>query len=115
MIKPRYIRINVNIISREDALTAFRQDGWMEVEYPDKITYDEFIQSVKDLKDEQFIKDLHVKNLYIFPPSSKGYWAKHYMVRECQLLLQDKVRYSRSVKIFHTQSFISFRRVVFRQ
>lgn len=69
-VKPRYVRVNTNLMSRVEAMEAFITDGWIEVKCEN---YDEFLNAIADLKDEEFISDLHVKDLFIFPASSKRY------------------------------------------
>ena len=80
-------------MSRSDALELFLADGWMEhggseAKYE---TYDQFMEAVKNLGDSEFLSDIHVNNLFIFPASSKSFWAKNHLVRESKLILQDKV------------------------
>lgn len=85
--KPRYVRINTNLLSRSEAYESFVNDGWIEVKCEN---YDEFLSAVSTLTDEQFISDIHVKNLFIFPPSSKRYWALSKLTKESKIILQDK-------------------------
>lgn len=87
---PRYIRVNTNLISRAEAIELFKQDGWDDVttEYN---TYDEFLEAVQNLCVTHYLSDMHVQNLFVFPWSSKQTWARHYLVKECKLILQDKV------------------------
>jgi 25S rRNA (cytosine2278-C5)-methyltransferase len=53
-------------------------------------TYDEFLESVKNLDDESYLADFHIKNLFVFPPTSRKYWATNEMVEAGKFLLQDK-------------------------
>lgn len=53
-------------------------------------TYDEYLNAVANLTNEQFVSDIHVKNLFVFPASSKRYWALNAMTKESKLILQDK-------------------------
>lgn len=86
-VKPRYIRVNTNLLKRAEALEAFVADGWIEVKCE---TYDEYLKAVENLTDEQFISDIHVNNLFVFPASSKRYWALNAQTKESKLILQDK-------------------------
>lgn len=74
-------------MSRSEAFEAFINDGWIEVKCEN---YDEFLNAVANLTDEQFISDIHVKNLFIFPASSKRYWALSKLAKESKIILQDK-------------------------
>lgn len=74
-------------MSRSEAHEAFINDGWIEVKCEN---YDEFLSAISTLTDEQFISDIHVKNLFIFPPSSKRYWALSKLAKESKIILQDK-------------------------
>lgn len=42
------------------------------------------------MTDEQFISDLHVNDLFVFPASSKRYWALSTLAKESKIILQDK-------------------------
>lgn len=74
-------------MSRSEAYESFINDGWVEVKCEN---YDEFLSAISNLTDEQFISDIHVKNLFIFPSSSKRYWALNKLTKESKLILQDK-------------------------
>ncbi|KAJ6638470.1 28S rRNA (cytosine-C(5))-methyltransferase [Pseudolycoriella hygida] len=89
VVKPRYVRVNTNLLSRADALDLFVKDGWNEIvgEFND---YDKFLEVVRNLGDYDFVSDMHVKNLFVFPASSKQYWAKYVASGEKKFILQDK-------------------------
>lgn len=74
-------------MSRAEALESFVNDGWIEVKCE---TYDDFLNAIPSLTDEQFISDLHVNDLFIFPASSKRYWALSGLAKESKIILQDK-------------------------
>lgn len=74
-------------MSRAEALESFVNDGWIEVKCE---TYDDFLSAITSLTDEQFISDLHVNDLFIFPASSKRYWALSSLAKESKIILQDK-------------------------
>lgn len=88
-MKPRYVRVNTNVLSRADALEQFRNDGWQEVT-EEFASYDDFLKAVDNLGDESFVSDIHVNDLFVFPPSSKRYWALCALVKESKVILQDK-------------------------
>lgn len=91
VIKPRYVRVNTNILSRADALELFVKDGWNEI-VGEFTEYDKFLEVVRNLGDFDFVSDMHVKNLFVFPANSKQYWAKYASGSEKKFILQDKVR-----------------------
>lgn len=88
-LKPRYVRVNTNIFSRADALEQFSNDGWVQIS-DEFATYDEFLAAIDKLGDENFVSDIHVNDLFVFPPSSKRYWALCALVKESKVILQDK-------------------------
>lgn len=74
-------------MSRSEAMEAFTNDGWIEVTCEN---YDEFLNAIANFSDEQFVADLHVKDLFVFPASSKRYWALSSLTKESKVILQDK-------------------------
>lgn len=82
--------MNTNLLSRADAIEAFNKDGWFERVLEDK-SYDNFLKAMEDLADEEYLSDIHVQNLFVFPASSKNYWARNILVKESKVILQDKV------------------------
>lgn len=76
-------------MKKAEALEYFEREGW---KYIDKTfeTYDEFLEAVKNLDDESYLPDFHIKNLFVFPPSSKKYFAGNELAAEGKFLLQDK-------------------------
>lgn len=96
--KPRYVRVNTNLLSRADAMDIFLKDGWTEVTPADQ-TYAAFLESIRTLDESNFVSDMHVNNLFVFPASSKRFWARNQLVLESKLILQDKVSMSGKKKI----------------
>lgn len=74
-------------MKRAEALEAFQADGWIEVKCD---TYDEFLNAIDNLTDEQFVSDIHVNDLFVFPASSKRFWALNALSKESKIILQDK-------------------------
>lgn len=68
-------------------MEVFVGDGWNEVKCEN---YDEFLNAIENLTNEQFISDLHVNDLFIFPASSRKYWALSSLAKESKIILQDK-------------------------
>lgn len=77
------------MIKRSEAKEYLEREGWKLVENSFE-TYDQFLEAVKSLDDESYMADFHIKNLYVFPSSSRKYWATSEMVQEGKFLLQDK-------------------------
>lgn len=86
---PRYIRLNTIVIKKSEAKEYLEREGWHRIDNTFS-TYDEFLEAVKGLDDESYLADFHIKNLYVFPASSRRYWATNEMVQEGKFLLQDK-------------------------
>lgn len=76
-------------MSRAEAIEAFVADGWIEIK-PDEDTYDGFLKTLDTLNDSQFLADIHINDLFVFPPSSKRYWALSKLTKESKVILQDK-------------------------
>lgn len=109
-VKPRYVRINTNLMSRADAIEAFGKDGWEEVADELK-TYDDFLAAVGKLGEAQYLSDIHVQNLFVFPSSSRRYWAEHQLVKEFKVLLQDKVSRSEAYEFLFKVKITTYLKV----
>lgn len=89
--KPRYVRINTLALKVRAALKIFCDEGWRQVDYNRKAEdYASFLHRVASLADDEFIQDLHIKELFIFPNKTEFY--KHQLYLEGCIILQDKVR-----------------------
>ena len=86
---PRYIRLNTILIRKTEAKEYLDREGWRLIE-DEFETYEAYLEVVKNLDDESYLPDFHIKNLFVFPPSSRKYWATNPMVNEGKFLLQDK-------------------------
>jgi len=86
---PRYARINTLCINKHRLNTQLKEEGWVEVMY-DKSEVDnkQFLQLISNLKENQYLSDLHIPNLLVFPPKSQLY--SHELVKDGFLMLQDK-------------------------
>lgn len=85
------MRVNTLKQSVEEAINNFRDEGWTFVRYTEKDDYKGFIQKVSSLAPEEFMVDLHVKELLIFPPKTE--FHNHNAYKEGFIMLQDKVSY----------------------
>lgn len=99
--------MNTILIKMTEAKEYLDREGWRLIENS-LDTYAEFIEAVKNLDDESYIMDFHVKHLFVFPSSSRRYkklarmnvpiqktnfcryWATNEMVHAGKFLLQDK-------------------------
>lgn len=94
-------------MSRTEAIEAFEKDGWNDVgngiDYAE--SYDKFLELVASLGDMDYISDMHVQNLFVFPASSKKFWALNPLVKEAKIILQDKV--NKNDFTFYTLYFIN--------
>lgn len=89
--KPRYVRVNTNVLSRADAIEQFTKDGYFEKSTVECKTYDDFLAVVRNLDALEYVSDMHVNNLFVFASATSRKWALHEMVKSNQLVLQDKV------------------------
>lgn len=76
-------------MKKAEAKEYLEREGWFFVENTFE-TYDQFLEAVRNLDDESYLADYHIKNLYVFPASSRKYWATNELVQEGKFLLQDK-------------------------
>ena len=86
---PRYARVNTLCNNIHTIGEQLREEGWVEVMY-DKSQVDstQFLKKVSNLKENQYLVDLHIPNLLVFPPKSQLY--DHGLVKDGSLMLQDK-------------------------
>ncbi|KAF5303838.1 hypothetical protein FQR65_LT08095 [Abscondita terminalis] len=85
--KPRYVRVNTLAISLDEAVNGFCNEGWELVNFKGE-TYDDFITTVNALKKNQFMIDVHIKELFVFPPRTQ--FHNHDAYRCKSIILQDK-------------------------
>lgn len=76
-------------MKKAEAKEYLEREGWRFIENTFE-NYEEFVQAILNLDDESYLADYHIKNLYIFPASSRKYWATNELVQEGKFLLQDK-------------------------
>jgi len=76
-------------MKKSEAKEYLEQEGWRFIENTFE-TYNEWLEAVKQLDDESYLTDYHVKSLYVFPNSSRKYWATNELAYEGKFLLQDK-------------------------
>ena len=95
--RPRFVRINTLKATKTEILNCFAQHGWQELHNSkdhftnDDEKYADFIQTICTLSDNNFLQDIHVQNLLIFPGNMQFYNLDYY--HDGSILLQDKVRF----------------------
>lgn len=89
MTRPRYARVNTLRVSTNDAVDAFCDDGWQLVRFPDKNDLEGFLDKVISLGRQEFLIDIHVDDLLIFPQHTEFYRHSSYI--SGSVLLQEKV------------------------
>lgn len=91
--KPRYVRVNTNLLSMEEADVMLAKEEWRKKDHPPFENYDDFLKAIQELEEDEYMLDMHVDNLLIFHAKQKQYWARHQFVQEKKFMLQDKVRW----------------------
>lgn len=76
-------------MKKTEAKEYLEREGWRKIENSFE-SYSDFIEAVKNLDDESYLADFNIKNCFVFPPSSKKYWAANELAAEGKFLLQDK-------------------------
>ncbi|KAF5291173.1 hypothetical protein FQA39_LY14415 [Lamprigera yunnana] len=85
--KPRYVRVNTLAVTFEEALDGFQQEGWQLIPFSGK-TYNQFIEAIKNLENNQFMVDIQIDDLLVFPSRTEFYQHEAYKCRS--IILQDK-------------------------
>lgn len=83
------MRINILKLSAEDSIDAFRDEGRTLIRFTEKDNYKGFLEKVSSLEEGQFMVDLHLKTLLIFPPRTEFFMHNAY--KDGFIMLQDKV------------------------
>ncbi|XP_011564289.3 28S rRNA (cytosine-C(5))-methyltransferase [Plutella xylostella] len=85
--RPRYVRINTNLLTTSDAVRAFQDEGYNFVRCTSG-SYDDYLQQIQSLSEYDFTQDYHVKTVYVFPTGTKLH--NHELYLENNIILQDK-------------------------
>lgn len=83
------MRVNTLKLSTDEAVNAFRDEGWIFKRFTDNDDVEGFLEMVTNLGPEEFMIDLHVRNLLIFPPGTEFF--KHVAYLSGSIFLQEKV------------------------
>lgn len=89
VIKPKYVRVNTLKISVNEVVDIFRDDGWSLIRCGDGSDYAVFLATSASLGEDQFMIDIHVKDLLLFSPGTQFY--EHKLYKSGCIVLQDKV------------------------
>ena len=85
----RYARINPLKATSSDIKEVLAEEGWKEIHYPASSTsHESFLDLISNLGPTDFLSDLHLPDLLVFPPQTPLY--QHILVTGGSLLLQDK-------------------------
>lgn len=84
------MRVNTLSITVQEAVDGFRDEGWNLVRFTDAQDYEGFLNKVTSLGEDEFMVDIHVKELLLFPPNTQFY--QHNAYKDGSILLQDKVQ-----------------------
>lgn len=111
--KPRYVRVNTLSCSVNEAIENFCEEGWSFTKFLDKKNYQGFLEKVLELQENEFMPDIHIPDLLIFPCKTQFY--RHPAYKNGSIILQDKV----IILIILINNFIIqittiFRRVAFQ-
>ncbi|XP_028028750.1 probable 28S rRNA (cytosine-C(5))-methyltransferase [Bombyx mandarina] len=85
--KPRYVRINTNLLTTSDAIRAFQDEGYHFVRCTSG-SYEDYLKQIQNLSEEDFTQDYHVKTIFVFPPGTKLH--DHELYFESKIILQNK-------------------------
>jgi hypothetical protein len=97
--RPRYVRVNTLTLKVRAAMKIFSDEGWKQVYYNRKAEdYSSFLHRIASLANDEFIQDLHIKDLFIFPNKTEFY--NHPLYIGGSIILQDKVSMKDFLKKF---------------
>ncbi|XP_037949743.1 28S rRNA (cytosine-C(5))-methyltransferase [Teleopsis dalmanni] len=89
-VKPRYVRVNTNLLAVNDAHEMLANEEWVKKEHPTFESYNDYLKAICDLEEAEYLTDMHISNLFVFCGKQKHYWACHDFVRSKKFMLQDK-------------------------
>ncbi|XP_041977733.1 28S rRNA (cytosine-C(5))-methyltransferase isoform X2 [Aricia agestis] len=85
--RPRYVRINTNLLTTSDAIRAFQDEGYKFIRCTSG-SYDDYLQQIQNLTEYDFTQDYHVKTIFVFSSGTK--FHEHELYYENKIILQDK-------------------------
>ncbi|KAF9408837.1 hypothetical protein HW555_011611 [Spodoptera exigua] len=85
--RPRYVRINTNLLTTSDAIRAFQDEGYRFIRCTSG-SYADYLEQIQKLTEEDFTQDYHVKTMFVFAAGTKLH--EHELYLENKIILQDK-------------------------
>ncbi|XP_047988791.1 28S rRNA (cytosine-C(5))-methyltransferase-like [Leguminivora glycinivorella] len=85
--RPRYVRINTNLLTTSDAIRAFQDEEYRFVRCTSG-SYNDYLEQIKNLGEYDFTQDYHVKTVFVFSSGTKLH--EHELYTENKIILQDK-------------------------
>ncbi|KAJ8722909.1 hypothetical protein PYW07_004089 [Mythimna separata] len=85
--RPRYVRINTNLLTTSDAIRAFQDEGYRFIRCTSG-SYADYLEQIQNLTEEDFTQDYHVKTVFVFSSGTKLH--EHELYLENKIILQDK-------------------------
>ncbi|XP_075969237.1 nop2/Sun-like domain containing protein 5 [Anticarsia gemmatalis] len=85
--RPRYVRINTNLLTTSDAIRAFQDEGYRFIRCTSG-SYADYLEQIQNLTEEDFTQDYHVKTMFVFSAGTKLH--EHELYLENKIILQDK-------------------------
>ncbi|XP_068629400.1 28S rRNA (cytosine-C(5))-methyltransferase [Battus philenor] len=85
--RPRYVRVNTNLLTTSDAIREFQDEGYHFIRCTSG-SYNDFLKQIQSLTEYDFTQDYHIKTVFVFPPGTKLH--EHNLYLENKIILQDK-------------------------
>lgn len=82
------MRINTNLLTTSDAIRSFQDEGCRFIRCTSG-SYNDYLDQIKNLGEDDFTQDYHVKTMFVFAPGTKLH--DHELYLENKIVLQDKV------------------------
>lgn len=87
MRKPRYVRVNTLMMTVDQAINGFIEEGWNL--FPASENYHSFLETLSNLEESTFLQDFHIPELLVFPHGTAFF--NHPAYKTGEIILQDKV------------------------
>ncbi|XP_026329160.1 probable 28S rRNA (cytosine-C(5))-methyltransferase [Hyposmocoma kahamanoa] len=85
--RPRYVRINTNLLTTSDAIREFQDEGYHYMRCTSE-SYNVYLTQIQQLTEYDFTQDYHLKSMFVFPAGTKLH--EHNLYLENKIILQDK-------------------------
>ena len=96
--KPRFVKVNTLMLTVEEVVNGFREEGWKLIHYTEKSNYKNFLLKIGSLKYDEFIVDIHCPEVLSFPPQTEFF--RHAAYLNGSIILQDKVSFNLCLTTF---------------